>query len=163
MSGFQKSLDAFGNNASNSSSAGASSRGTPSPREERPAKSVSSSRQGGASSSHARAPSRLEEREREERSHRSTRRPDHSSGDRGQSPPRKRKRITSRSTLLTRSRTRWMVGARCAPRLYQLLCLPVRTRAVQVPAYLETTLLSLDLRVRLRRMRPPGAACWRAP
>ena len=29
--------------------------------------------------------------------------------------------ITSRSTLLTRSRTRWMVGARCAPRLYQLL------------------------------------------
>ena len=51
MSGFQKSLEAFGDNASNSSSAGASSRGTPSPREERPAKSVSSSRQGGASSS----------------------------------------------------------------------------------------------------------------
>ena len=31
MSGFQKSLEAFGDNASNSSSAGASSRGTPSP------------------------------------------------------------------------------------------------------------------------------------
>ena len=51
MSSFQKSLEAFGDNASNSSSAGASSRGTPSPRGERPAKSVSSARQGGASSS----------------------------------------------------------------------------------------------------------------
>ena len=133
MSGFQKSLEAFGDNASNSSSAGASSRGTPSPREERPAKSVSSSRQGGASSSCARAPSHLEECECEERSRRSTRRPDRSSGYRGQSPPRKRRRsrspsvpfflgvITSRSTLLTLSRTRWMVGARCAPQLYQLL------------------------------------------
>ena len=99
MSGFQKSLEAFGDNASNSSSAGASSRGTPSPREERPAKSVSSSRQGGASSSRARAPSRLEEREREEQSHRSTRRPDRSSGDRGQSPPRKRRRSHSPSVL----------------------------------------------------------------
>ena len=99
MSGFQKSLDAFGDDASNSSSAGASSRGTPSPREERPAKSVSSSRQGGASSSCARAPSRLEEREREERSHRSTRRPDRSSGDRGQSPPRKRRRSRSPSVV----------------------------------------------------------------
>ena len=73
MSGFQKSLEAFGDNASNSSSAGASSRGTPSPREERPAKSVSSSRQGGESSSRARASSCREEREREERLHRSTR------------------------------------------------------------------------------------------
>ena len=99
MSGFQKSLDAFGDNASNSSSAGASSHGTPSPREERPAKSVSSSRQGGASSSLAHAPSRLEESEREERSHRSTRRPDRSSGDRGQSPPRKRKRSRSPSVV----------------------------------------------------------------
>ena len=83
MSGFQKSLEAIGDNASNSSSAGASSRGTPSPREERPAKSVSSSHQGGASSSSARASSFREEREREERSPRSTRRPDCSSGDRG--------------------------------------------------------------------------------
>ena len=99
MSGFQKSLEAFGDNASNSSSAGASSRGTPSPREERPAKCVSSPRQGGASSSRARAPSRLEEREREERSHRSKRRPDRSSGDRGQSPPRKRRRSRSPSVL----------------------------------------------------------------
>ena len=99
MSGFQKSLEAFGDNASNSSSAGASSRGTPSPREERPAKSASSSRQGGASSSRARAPSRLEEREREERSRRSTRRPDRSSGDRDQSPPRKRRRSRSPSAL----------------------------------------------------------------
>ena len=99
MSGFQKSLKAFGDNASNSSSAGASSRGTPSPREEQPAKSVSSSRQGGASSSLARAPSRLEEREHEERSRRSTRRPDRSSGDRGQSPPRKRRRSRSPSAL----------------------------------------------------------------
>ena len=57
MSGFQKSLEAFGDNASNSSSAGASSRGTPSPRGELPAKSVSSARQGGASSSRARASS----------------------------------------------------------------------------------------------------------
>ena len=99
MSGFQKSLEAFGDNTSNSSSAGASSRGTPSPREERPAKSVSSSRQGGASSSRARAPSRLEEREREERSRRFTRRPDRSSGNRGQSPPRKRRRSRSPSAL----------------------------------------------------------------
>ena len=99
MSGFQKSLEAFGDNASNSSSVGASSRGTPSPREERPAKRVSSSRQGGASSSCARAPSRLEERECEERSRRSTRRPDRSSGDRGQSPPRKRRRSRSPSVL----------------------------------------------------------------
>ena len=99
MSGFQKSLEAFGDNASNSSSAGASSSGTPSPREERPAKSVSSSRQGGASSSRARASSFREEREREERSHRSTRRPDRSSGDRGQSPPRKRRHSRSQSVL----------------------------------------------------------------
>ena len=70
MSGFQKSLEAFGDNASNSSSAGASSRGTPSPRGERPAKSVSSSRQGGSSSSRTRASSFREERE--ERSRRST-------------------------------------------------------------------------------------------
>ena len=99
ISGFQKSLEAFGDNASNSSSAGASSRGTPSPQEERPAKSVSSSRQGGVSSSRNRAPSRLEEREREERSRHSTRRPDRSSGDRGQSPPRKRRRSHSPSAL----------------------------------------------------------------
>ena len=99
MSGFQKSLEAFGDNASNSSSTGASSRGTPSPREERPAKSVSSSRQGEASSSRVCTPSRLEEREREERSRRSTHRPDRSSGDRGQSPPRKRRRSRSPSVL----------------------------------------------------------------
>ena len=99
MSGFQKSLEAFGDNASNSSSAGASSRGTPSPREERPAKSVSSSHQGGAPSSRARASSFHEEREREERSCRSTRRPDRSSGDRGQSPPQKRRRSRSPSVL----------------------------------------------------------------
>ena len=99
MSGFQKSLEAFGDNTSNSSSAGTSSRGTPSPRGERPAKSVSSSRRGGASSSRARASSFREEREREERSRRSTRRPDRSSGDRGQSPPRKRKRSCSPSVL----------------------------------------------------------------
>ena len=49
------------------------------------------------------------------------------------------------------------MGARCAPRLYQLLCFLVRTRAVQVPAPLETARLSLALRVRLRRMRPPGS------
>ena len=95
MSGFQKSLEAFGDNASNSSSAGASSRGTPSPRGERPAKSVSSSRQGGAASFRAHASSFREEREREERS----RRPDRSSGDRGQSPPRKRRRSRSPSVL----------------------------------------------------------------
>ena len=99
MSGFQKSLNSFGDDASNSSSADASSRRTPSPREERPAKSVSSSRQGGASSSCAHAPSRLEEREREERSHRSTRRPDRSSGDHGQSPPQKRRRSCSSSVV----------------------------------------------------------------
>ena len=58
-----------------------------------------SSRQGGASSSRARSPSRLEEREREERSRRSTRRPDRSSGDRGQSPPRKRRCSRSPSAL----------------------------------------------------------------
>ena len=97
MSGFQKSLEAFGDNASNSSSAGASSRGTPLPRGERPAKSVSSSRQGGASSSRARASSFREERE--ERSRRSTRRPDRCSGDRGQSPPQKRRRSRSPSVL----------------------------------------------------------------
>ena len=51
MSSFQKSLDAFEGDTSHSSSAGASSRGTPSPREERPAKSVSSARHSGASSS----------------------------------------------------------------------------------------------------------------
>ena len=45
------------------------------------------------------APSCLEEREREERSRRSTRRPDRSSGDRGQSPPRKRRRRRSPSVL----------------------------------------------------------------
>ena len=99
MSGFQKSLEAFGHNASNSSSAGASSCGTPSPRGERPAKSVSSSRQAGASSSRARASSFREERERKERSRRSTHRPDRSSGDRGQSPPRKRRRSRSPSVL----------------------------------------------------------------
>ena len=60
---------------------------------------MSSSRQGGASSSRAHAPSRLEEREREERSHRSMRRPDRSSGDRGQSPPRKRRRSRSLSLV----------------------------------------------------------------
>ena len=97
MSGFQKSLEAFGDNASNYSSAGASSRGTPSPRGELPAKSVSSARQGGASSS--RASSFREEREREERSRRSTRRPDRSYGDRGQSPPRKRRRSHSPSVI----------------------------------------------------------------
>ena len=85
MSGFQKSLEAFGDNASNSSSAGASCRGTPSPRGELPAKSVSSARQGGASSSRARASSFREEREREKRSRLSMRRPDRSSGDHGQS------------------------------------------------------------------------------
>ena len=42
MSSFQKSLDALEGDTSHSSSASASSRGTPSPREERPAKSVSS-------------------------------------------------------------------------------------------------------------------------
>ena len=47
----------------------------------------------------AHAPSRLEEREHEERSHRSTRRPDRSSGDRGQSPPRKRRRSCSPSVV----------------------------------------------------------------
>ena len=76
MSSFQKSLDAFEENTSNSSSAGASSRGTPSPREERPAKSVSSARQSGASSSRARASSCHEEHE--ERVRRSRRRPDRS-------------------------------------------------------------------------------------
>ena len=99
MSSFQKSLEAFGDNASNSSSAGASSRGTPSPQGERPAKSVSSARQGGASSFRARASSSREEREREERSRRSMRRPDRSSGDRGQSPPRKRRRSRSPSVI----------------------------------------------------------------
>ena len=99
MSGFQKFLEAFGDNTSNSSSAGASSRGTPSPRGELPAKSVSSARQGGASSSHVRASSFREEREREERSRRSMRRPDRSSGDRGQSPPRKRRRSRSPSVI----------------------------------------------------------------
>ena len=98
MSSFQKSLEAFGDNASNSSSAGASSRGTPLPRGERPAKSVSLARQGGASSSRARASSFREEREREERSRRSMRRPDRS-GDRGQSPPRKRRRSRSPSVI----------------------------------------------------------------
>ena len=97
MSSFQKSLDAFEENTSNSSSAGASSRGTPSPREERPAKSVSSARQSGASSSRARASSCHEERE--ERARRSRRRPDHSTGDRGQSPTRKRRRSHSPSVI----------------------------------------------------------------
>ena len=133
MSGFQKSLEAFGDNASNSSSAGASSRGTPSPRGELPAKSVSSARQGGASSSRARASSFREEHEREERSRRSMRRPDRSSGDVANHLPEREGAAvphlsflflgvkTSRSTLLTRSRTRRMVGARCVLRIYQLL------------------------------------------
>ena len=99
MSSFQKSLEAFGENTSNSSSAGASSRGTPSPRGERPAKSVSSARQGGASSSCARASSCHEEREREERARRSMRRPDRSTGDHGQSPTRKRRRSRSPSVI----------------------------------------------------------------
>ena len=99
MSSFQNSLEAFGDNASNSSSAGASSRGTPSPRGERPVKSVSSARHGGASSSRARASSFREEREREERARRSMRRPDRSSGDRGQSPTRKRRRSRSPSVI----------------------------------------------------------------
>ena len=99
MSGFQKSLEAFGDNASNSSSAGASSRGTPSPRGELPAKSVSSACQGGASSSRAHSSSFREERVREERSRCSMRRPDRSSGDRGQSPPRKRRRSHSPSVI----------------------------------------------------------------
>ena len=81
MSGFQKSLEDFGENTSNSSSAGASSRGTLSPRGERPAKNVSSARQSGASSSRARASSCHEERE--ERARRSMRRPDRSTGDCG--------------------------------------------------------------------------------
>ena len=97
MSSFQKSLEAFGENTSNSSSAGASSRGTPSPRGERPAKSVSSARQGGASSSRARASSCHEERE--ERARRFMRRPDRSTGDRGQSPTRKRRRSRSPSVI----------------------------------------------------------------
>ena len=99
MSSFQKSLEAFGENTSNSSSAGASSRGTPSPRGERPAKSVSSARQSGASSSRARASSCHEEREREERARRSMRRPDRSTGDRGQSPTRQRRRSRSPSVI----------------------------------------------------------------
>ena len=99
MSGFQKSLEVFWDNASNSSSAGASSRGTPLPRGELSAKSVSSARQGGASSSRARASSFREEREREERLRRSMRRPDRSSGDRGQSPPRKRRHSRSPSVI----------------------------------------------------------------
>ena len=97
MSSFQKSLEAFGENTSNSSSAGASSRGTPSPREERPAKSVSSARQSGASSSRARASSCHEERD--ERARRSMRRPDRSTGDRGQSPTRKRRHSRSPSVI----------------------------------------------------------------
>ena len=60
---------------------------------------MSSARQGGASSSRARASSFCEEREREERSRRPTRRPDRSSGDRGQSPPQKRRRSRSPSVL----------------------------------------------------------------
>ena len=99
MSSFQKSLEAFGENTSNSSSAGASSRGTPSPQGERPAKSVSSARQSGASSSRARASSCHEEREREERARRSMCRPDCSTGDRGQSPTRKRRRSRSPSVI----------------------------------------------------------------
>ena len=99
MPSFQKSLEAFGENTSNSSSAGASSRGTPSPRGERPAKSVSSARQSGASSSRARASSCHEEREREERARRSMRQPDRSTGDRGQSPTRKRRRSSSPSVI----------------------------------------------------------------
>ena len=97
MSSFQKSLEAFGENTSNSSSAGASSHGTPSPRGERPAKSVSSARQSGASSSRARASSCHEERA--ERARRSMRRPDRSTGDRGQSPTRKRRRSRSPSVI----------------------------------------------------------------
>ena len=128
MSGIQKSLEAFGDNASNSSSTGASSRGTPSPREERPAKSVSSSHQGGASSSRARASSRREERV-SVRSGRAALRVDqtaplvivanHLPEREGAAVPRLHFLflgvVTSRSTLLTRSRTRWMVGARCTP------------------------------------------------
>ena len=97
MSSFQKSLDALEGDTSHSSSAGASSRGTPSPREERPAKSVSSTRHSGASSSRARASSCHEERE--ERARRSKRRPDRSTGDRGQSPTRKRRRSRSPSVI----------------------------------------------------------------
>ena len=97
MSSFQKSLDALEGDTSHSSSAGASSRGTPSPREERPAKSVSSTRHSGASSSRARASSCHEERE--ERARRSKRRPDRSNGDRGQSPTRKRRRSRSPSVI----------------------------------------------------------------
>ena len=58
---------------------------------------MSSSRQGGASSSRARASSFREERV--ERSRRSTRQPDRSSGDRGQSHPRKRRRSRSPSVF----------------------------------------------------------------
>ena len=93
MSSFQKSLDAFEGDTSHSSSAGASSRGTPSPREERPAKSVSSARHSGASSSRARASSCHEEHEER------ARRPDRSTGDRGQSPTRKRRRSRSPSVI----------------------------------------------------------------
>ena len=133
MSGFQKSLEAFGDNASNSSSAGASSRGTPSPRGsgqrrvcprhvrvERLApalallpfmKSVRVRRGRAALRVNQTAPlvivaSHLPEREGAAVSHLSF---------------LFRGVKTSRSTLLTRSRTRRVVGARCSPRIYQLL------------------------------------------
>ena len=60
---------------------------------------MSSARQGGASSSRAHASSFREEREREERARRSMRRTDRSSGDCGQSPPRKRRRSRSPSVI----------------------------------------------------------------
>ena len=156
MSGFQKSLEAFGN----SSSAGASSRGTPSPREERPAKSVSSSHQGGASSSRARASSFREEREREERSRRSTRRPDRSSGDRGQLPPRKRRRSRSPSVLSFSGSDN--VSLHPSDSLSNEvdggseMHAPTLPASV-TPAPLEIAHLSLGLRLRLRRMRPLGS------
>ena len=71
--------------------------------------------------------------------------------------------ITSHSTLLTRSRTRRMMGARCVLQIYQLLCLPVRMRAVQVHAPLEIFTSAWAFVSASGGCGPSGAACWRAP
>ena len=163
MSSFQKSLEAFGENTSNSSSAGASSRGTPSPREERPAKSVSSARQSGASSSRARASSCHEERE--ERARRFMRRPDRSTGDRGQSPTRKRRRSRSPSVISLSGSDNVSLhpsdslsneadgGSEMRATDPPTSVTPGAMQTVQVHAPLETAHLSLDLRLSLRRER----------
>ena len=165
MSGFQKLLEVFGDNASNSSSAGASSRGT---------RCLEGSGQRRVCPRHVRverlapASSFREEREREERSRRSTRRPDLSSGDRGQPPPQKRRR--SRSPFVISLSGSENVSLHPSDSLSNEADGGSEMRAPNLPACVTPGADAGRSGSRTSRdcsdsggCGPSGAACWRAP